>query len=155
MILPMETAVFLLVIGFVLLLSEMIIPGMVVGIIGTICLIAGVVLAYQRGGVTTGNYVLSGVSLAMIVGVILWVKFFPDSRLARPFISRSTSGKIGAEKPELLHHEGVAQSNLRPSGTALIDGRKIDVITAGEMIPRGAKIQVVATEGLRVVVRTI
>jgi membrane-bound serine protease (ClpP class) len=48
----------------------------------------------------------------------------------------------------------VAQSNLRPSGLALIDGKRIDVVTEGPMIERGTPVKVVAVEGMRVVVRS-
>jgi membrane-bound ClpP family serine protease len=36
---------------------------------------------------------------------------------------------------------------------ALIDGHRVDVVTEGGMIEKGAAIKVVATEGMRTVVR--
>jgi membrane-bound serine protease (ClpP class) len=81
------------------------------------------------------------------------MRFLPDSRLARRFISHQTIGNVDAEKPELLDKTGTALTTLRPSGTALIDGRRVDVVTEGSMIERGTPIRVVAIEGLRVVVR--
>jgi len=36
---------------------------------------------------------------------------------------------VGAAKPELLHQTGTALTALRPSGTALIDGKRVDVVT--------------------------
>lgn len=90
-----------------------------------------------------------------MICAILWVRFFPSSRLGQLFVARRTSGDLGVERPELVHREGVAITNLRPSGTAIIDGKRVDVVTEGGMIERGTPVRVVSVEGLRVVVRTI
>ena len=50
---------------------------------------------------------------------------------------------------------GVAYTQLRPSGTALINGKRVDVVTEGSLIEKGTAIRVVDTEGLRVVVRAL
>jgi membrane-bound serine protease (ClpP class) len=57
------------------------------------------------------------------------------------------------EKPELLNQTGSALTNLRPAGTAIINDRRVDVVTEGAMIERGTPVKVVAVEGMRVVVR--
>jgi membrane-bound serine protease (ClpP class) len=64
-------------------------------------------------------------------------------------------GALKVEKPELLDQVGVAQTNLRPSGMALIEGKRVDVVTEGPMIEKGTSVRVVAVEGLRVVVRAL
>ena len=84
-----------------------------------------------------------------------WFKFFPQSRLAKLFISQRTVGDIGTEKPELLHQTGTAFTSLRPSGTAVINGKRIDVVTEGPFVERGSPIKVVEVEGARVVVRAV
>ena len=50
---------------------------------------------------------------------------------------------------------GEALSDLRPGGYALIDGQRVDVITRGEVIPRGSQVQVIADEGYRRIVRRL
>ena len=75
--------------------------------------------------------------------------------MGRLFVSKRVVGNIDAQKPELLHQTGVAYTPLRPSGTALLDGKRIDVVTEGPFVERGAPIQVVAVEGVRVVVRPL
>ena len=145
----------LLVVGAILLILETILPGLVAGICGLCCLIAGVYFAYDRLGANTGNWVLLGVCIGLIIGTICWLKYFPNSRLARPLVSKKAIGDIGAEKPELLNQTGTAFTGLRPSGTALINGNRIDVVTEGALIEKGTPIKVVAIEGMRVVVRAI
>ena len=150
-----ELVITLIVVGAILLILETILPGLVAGGIGLVCVIAGVYFAYVRLGTEVGNYILMGVAVAFIIGTICWLKYFPNSRLARPLISRSAVGSIGTDKPELLNQVGTAYTNLRPSGTALLEGKRVDVVTEGALIEKGAAIKVVAIEGLRVVVRAI
>ena len=149
----MELIVTLLLVGVVLMILETILPGVIAGIIGFICLVAAVIIAYVRFGAQTGNLVLFGIMVAVIGGFLFWLKFFPGSSLARPFILKRVIGSIRAEQPELLGESGVAYTQLRPSGTALINGKRVDVVTEGSLIERGTAIKVVGIEGMRVVVR--
>lgn len=151
----MELVITLIVVGAILLFLETILPGLVAGIIGFCCLVAAVYFAYERQGVETGNWVLLGVAAGLIVGAVCWLRFFPNSRLAKPFISKNAIGEIGTDRPELLNQIGTAFTSLRPSGTALINGKRVDVVTEGTLIEKGTPIKVVAIEGLRVVVRAI
>lgn len=151
----MELVATLLIVGVILLLLETVLPGMIAGIIGLSCLLAGVVVAYSRFGTSGGNIALIGTVVVLGVGLLVWMKFFPESRLGRTIISESTVGNIDAEQPQLLHQTGTAFTNLRPSGTAVIDGRRVDVVTEGSMIAQGTPVRVVALEGIRVVVRAI
>ena len=151
----MATVVTLILVGTALLLLETVLPGMIAGIIGFACLVAGVVMAYLNFDNSTANIVLLVVVVGVIVGALVWFKFFPDSRFAKVFISERTVGEIGTDRPELLNQTGKALTPLRPSGTAIISGKRLDVVTEGPFIEQGTPIKVVAVEGMRVVVRTV
>jgi membrane-bound serine protease (ClpP class) len=151
----MELVIALLVAGAILLVLETFLPGMIAGILGFFCLVAAIVQAYASFGPQTGSYVLAAVVLGLMIGTAIWIKFFPQTRVARMFTSQQTVGEIGTERPELLNQIGSALTPLRPSGTALIGGRRIDVVTEGSLIDRNTPIKVVAVEGMRVVVRAL
>lgn len=151
----MELVITLLLAGGILLLLETVLPGMIAGLVGAGCVIAGIILGYVEFGAQAGTWILLGASAALAVGFCIWAKVFPDSRFGRALISKQVVGELGAEQPGLLHHSGTAFTQLRPSGTALIDGRRIDVVSEGALVERGTPIQVVAVEGLRVVVRAV
>lgn len=51
--------------------------------------------------------------------------------------------------------EGTAVTPLRPTGVALLNGNRTDVLTAGEPVDNGAQIRVVSVEGNRVVVAPV
>jgi membrane-bound serine protease (ClpP class) len=151
----MATVVTLILVGAALLLLETVLPGMIAGIIGLGCLVAGVSVAYVNFDSRTANFVLLAVVVGLTAGALCWFKFFPESRLGKMFISHGTVGGIGAEKPDLLCQTGTAVTPLRPSGAALIDGKRVDVVTEGPFIDRGTPVRVVAVEGMRVVVRAV
>ncbi len=143
----------LLVAGALLLMLETLLPGLVAGIAGVVCLVAAVYLGYAEQGVFVGNVVLALVLSGLVAGTFAWIKWFPDSRIAQRFISKGQIGLQNNERTDLLHQAGTALTNLRPSGAALINGQRVDVVTEGQMVEKGMEVRVVAIEGLRVVVR--
>lgn len=151
----MATVVTLVLVGLLLVALETVLPGLVAGITGMICLGAGVIMAYRDFGAAGGNATLATSGGLLVAGFFVWLRFFPDSPLGRRFVSQGTVGDIGTERPELLNQSGSALTPLRPSGTALIGGRRVDVVTEGSMVARGSPIRVVAVEGMRVVVRAL
>lgn len=151
----MAIVIGLLLAGLILLALETVLPGLVAGIVGLLCLGAGVLAAYREWGPLGGTTTLTAVIALLVVGFFVWLRFFPRSALGRRFVSEGQVGEIGTEQPELLQQTGTALTNLRPSGTAVINGRRVDVVTEGAMVPRGSSIRVIGVEGMRVVVRAI
>jgi len=134
---------------------ETVLPGLIAGIVGFICIAIGVVLAYLDLGVRTGNLVLLITLAGLVAGWALYLKYFPQSRAAKLIVSQRTIGNIDAEQTALLNQTGTALTNLRPSGMASINGHRVDVVTEGGMIEQGATVKVVAIEGMRTVVRAV
>jgi membrane-bound ClpP family serine protease len=151
----MNIIITLVLTGAILIFLETLLPGMVAGIIGFLCLVAAVFLGYRDFGIPTGTLLLGGILVGLVIAALFWLKFFPDSRIAKLFISRRSVGELGVANPDLLDRTGVAISQLRPSGAAYINGKRVDVVTEGTLIDQGASIRVVALEGIRVVVREI
>lgn len=148
-----DTVIILLIAGAILLLLETILPGMVAGIAGLICLGAAVYLSYKNFSAPVANFIAVCVVAGVVVGALAWIKYLPRSPFGRIFMSQQTVGNIGTERPELLHQAGVALSDLRPSGVASINGQRVDVVTEGAHVEQGTPVKVVAVEGMRVVVR--
>jgi membrane-bound serine protease (ClpP class) len=151
----MALIITLLILGAVLVFLETLLPGLVAGTIGFVLIMAAVVLGYRDLGFQGGNIILSIVLVGAVLGLWAWLKYFPDSRLARKFVSQGSVGDLGVERLELLNGTGTALTQLRPSGTAAINGERVDVVTEGGLIERGTAIKVVAVEGARIVVRAV
>lgn len=152
-----EWIVLLLVVGLVLVVVEVFLPSGLFGVAGGLCLIAAIAMTYSNYGVVAGTWLLGGVILATLIGLILWVKFFPKTPTGRRMMLSQTSGNVAPEEDfvALLHKRGVARSHLRPSGIAEIEGRRVDVVSEGGMIAPESGVQVVAVDGTKIVVRKV
>jgi membrane-bound serine protease (ClpP class) len=65
----------------------------------------------------------------------------------------SSEGFISSPlRSDLVGQEGVALTDLRPSGMAQVSGERIDVVTEGEYISAGRKVRVLRSEGYRLIV---
>ncbi len=104
----------------------------------------------------TGVYFLISVAVLAPVAGLIAFQLFPRSPLGRHFVARGLSfepQKSYDERDlEILGHTGVAEGPLRPAGIARIGGRRVDVVTRGELIDHGESIQVLEISGNRVVV---
>jgi len=147
--------IFLLVLGLAMVCLEVFIPGGVVGTLGAFALIGCVILAFTTQGTTFGLYWLSGVMVVTLFGLFLSIKFLPNSPAGRRlFLNSSESGYSAAETglPELMDKTGTALTDLRPAGMADIEDKRIDVVTGGEYLKKGAAVKIIRVEGNRVVV---
>ena len=149
----MELVIILLVAGTVLLMLETVLPGVIVGLCGLTCWMAAVAVAFQR--TENGPWVLLFVMAGGGIGTVLWFKYFPRTRYAQSLMLKNTIAGEPEADQSLLDQVGVAHSDLRPSGVATINDRRMDVLAEGGLIEAGTEIKVVEVTGLRVVVRAL
>ncbi len=143
---------------FLLFLEIAIIPGFgIAGISGTILLLVSLGLAFWK---LTKVWAI-GVTVFAVIGVgfliYFMVEILPQTKLGKKFILSETAPApedISAvdNTARFLGAEGVAVSNLRPSGIAKIADERVDVITDGDFIEKGTKIKVIKTTAGRVIV---
>ena len=172
-------AVLMVAVGLTLLALEVfVIPGF--GIAGTLGLVAtfgGIFLALvgDLHGVTEARLVtaagtLGGAVLLVGGGAVALVKWLPTSRHMDRMVLKDTVERLTpphedpyrawekdlpSEGDSLAGHRGVAVTDLRPVGTAEIDGTELHVVTRGSYVEKGTAIEVVEDLGNRKVVRPI
>ena len=94
--------------------------------------------------------------IAILVVIVVAIAVLSWKWLALHADERTEAGYIGTgEHDGLVGKEGVAFTPLRPSGTGVIDGRRVNVAADGEYIEKDSPIKVVEVEGNRVVVRKV
>lgn len=156
-------------IGVVLLLAEMfVIPGFgVAGISGLVlvvgslfaALVGNVGFAFPAAEALASAIITMAVTMVLLIALIFSLgRYLPQSErfnelILAPDLS-SVSGYVSADTVEsLAGRSGTALTTLRPSGTAMIDGERVDVIAVGEFIAAGTPVDVVRVRGSRVEVR--
>ncbi len=162
-----DIVLFLVGVGL-LLVEAFVIPGFgVAGVLGILCMMAGLFMALAGSWpfVTSDDiyrsiFTLAGSVALTITGAIVLTKFLPKTKLFSTFVlSEEQKRELGysshADHKELVGKEGIALTTLRPSGTALIDDERVDVVSDGGYIEANKPVRVVRIEGIRIIVREI
>ena len=149
----------LLIAGFVLVAIELVVPGFgAPGIAGIICLVAGVILttdSLEEGiFVTVVVIVVLGILMAVIMGLMHYRKF--KSPIILETEVRSENDYLEASDLNyLLGREGVATTDLRPSGKGNFDGIELDIISEGSYIKKGSRIVINKISANRLTVKAL
>jgi len=158
--------IIIFVLGLILLLIEIfVIPGFgIFGIIGIALMIAGLFLGLisdfpivDMNLISLAIIQLAFTFFATAIVIALLIKFLPKTNMFNKLILqekvKEKSGYAIKEKfIDLIGKEGIALTDLRPSGTALIDGKRIDVVTEGDYITHNTSIIVKSVEDSKIVV---
>ncbi len=159
----------LIAFGFVLIGVELFVPsGGAIAAIAAVSMIGGCVACWMES-VTWG--IISTVALIVLVplSVNFALKLLPHTPVGKGLIlggdedaeQEAAVAKARAEhelaeaRAALVGAEGTAATDLRPVGTALIDGTRIEVLAEGGLIDKGERLRVTAVEGNEVKVRRI
>ncbi len=150
--------------GLVLLgVEAFIIPGFgLVGIAGIILMIYAMftMLLPATPTVADINAALWGLTIAVIGGLFglgLLIKRMLRSKAWQKISLKQTetaqagySGSLGLE--DYVGKTGTALTFLRPAGTVLVEGSRLDVVTMGDFIEKDTEITIVRIDGNRIVV---
>ena len=154
----MEAIIFL-VLGIILVLAEVFIPGGIVGLLGIGCVVVSLFMTSQDIG-----HMAMSIGIAFLISIIATVILFRtigmEKGIFRHFIlNDKTSTELGyvstVTRLELIGLEGKAITPLRPSGSASFDDEQLDVVSEGRFIQREQLVKIVKVEGSRIVVREL
>lgn len=153
------TAVLTLFIAAVILVGvELLVPSGLLGVLGGLCLVAGVITAFVQLGGVGGS---TATAIALVIGAVtLYLEFvlLPKSRLARKFSMTDTVA--GRSQPDLadravIGRETLAVTTLAPSGFVELDGRRYEAFCQSGHVSAGARLRIVELDNFRLVVTQI
>lgn len=156
--------IILLVAGLVALGIEVfVIPGFgIAGVISLVLIGSSVFLALIGNLPTWGDVarasgviMTTGVAVTAIAYVLL--RLMPKTTRTRGiFLQTATDrgqGYISApERPDLVGAEGVAATDLHPSGTVIVGEERLDVVSDAGFVAKGTRVRVLRAEAYRLVV---
>ena len=155
MFIPIGLIIAALIAGCALISFECFIPGFgIAGISGALLCLFGIITLIPY----IGWYVVFVIMFIAII-VLTVIYFFAKSADSgwNPFVlSAKTSKEEGFsandDNTDLINKSGVAITDLRPSGIAEIDGKRVDVVTDGAFIKKETKVYVSDIQGRRIIV---
>ncbi|WP_432776727.1 nodulation protein NfeD [Brevibacillus gelatini] len=145
----------LFVVGILLMILEIFLPGGIVGAIGFISIVTGLVMAAYD---TQQGLASLGIAAAVTAFVtFLLIKRYGVRGLFGKFVlgdvQRNEEGYVAPkDQRDLAGKTGIALTPLRPAGVVKVEGKRVDAVSAGGFIDPGTAIVVVQVEGTRVVV---
>ena len=150
------------VLGIVLLVVEMFMPGFgIPGISGIVLLIASVVFTWMQYGEVAGLGVAVIVLAIGGLAITLSLRSASKGRLSRsPLMlkggqSREEGFVAMEDLSGFVGQTGLTTTVLRPAGNADFDGERLNVVSNGEFIPKGAKVIIKHVEGARILVEKV
>src|SRR3989339_368483 len=155
---PYFLPVFLQVIGILVVFTEIFIPSF-----GLLAAIALALFSYSLYLVfttlsSTAGLVFAGLDLVLVpVCVVFGMKILAKSPLSlRQELSKKQGVVSQAKELETyLHLKGVSITDLRPSGMAEINMKRLDVVTDGEYIEANIPVVVTGVTGNQIIVQRI
>ena len=145
--------------GIALIGLEMFIPGGIVGTVGVVTLVYAIIYVNK-----STYYIAFILVISLILAVILYYvnrnvfhkKLMLLDRLVLNDSISTEDGYVASEsRLELLGQKLIAYTDLRPAGVAVLENEKLDVVTDGDFVEKGNKIEVIRVEGMRIVVKKI
>lgn len=149
----------LFILGLVMLVLELFVPSFgILGLLGSASLVAGLIRAaysYSHATLSLGIAFAAATVVIIIVVVIFKERGIWNRFILKDSLTKDQGFVPVAEKLSLIGAKGNSITPLRPSGTAMIDGERVDVVTEGSFISANASVSVTKVEGGRIVVQEI
>ena len=143
-------------IGIALIFEEVFVPGGVLGTVGAIMVIWALTLMTD----TFIGLLLAILVSFTIIGIIIYIliKIIPKERMRNTLILSSSLNKdegyiSSKDLQSYTGKVGIAESTLRPTGKAKIEGRILDVVSEDKLIEKGKMVKVTYVDGTKVLVR--
>ena len=151
------STIFCLLLGMLLIVVEVFLPGFgLPGISGIALIGTGVVLVGMNFGAPMAVGVLL-VLIAVLAVLISWVlrQVVQGKTKSELFLKEKGKYELHEDMQVLVGKSGVTTSVLRPAGIGDFDGVRLNVVTEGSFIEKGAPIQIVRVDGSKIVVRAV
>jgi membrane-bound ClpP family serine protease len=146
----------LLFIGLALIVAELVfIPGTtLIGLLGLICIIAGIVVSYRHFGSDVGFYVLVGTG-AVTLGTLFYS--FRSRSWSKFSLKTAIDSRVNEGLTDTLQvgDTGIAMSTLRPFGKALFNQREYEVKTSGNYLEAGSEVKIIQISSNQIIVEPL
>ena len=154
----LSLTIILQLIGVIVIIAEIILPsGGILSVLAAGIFAYSLYVVFHDVSVAAGFVFVTADVIMIPILVIVGLKLLSKS----PVTLRTTLSSKGgvtsqpSELDEFLGMEGIAVTDLRPAGTAVINGKRVDVISRGEYLEKDSRIIVSSVTGNQIIVREI
>ena len=159
---PFIWPIVLLALGVVLIFLEIFVPsGGILSVFAACCIVASIVVAFKESFVA-GTLMLFCATVLVPVAIGSAVKWWPHTPLGKLILIKRPESEDDVlpdteeyHRDEMIGQDGVAKTDLLPSGDVRIEGRLYDAVSSGMVINKGQAVRVVDVNTQRLVVRPL
>ncbi|WP_022665764.1 NfeD family protein [Desulfospira joergensenii] len=150
--------VVLQVLGILVIVAEIFIPSMgLLSLLAAGLIFYSLFLAFNDISQAAGMVFVGADLILVPILIYVGIRALAASPLS---LQRKLSSREGviSQSPDLdawADKTGEAMTDLRPSGMALIEGKRLDVITDGEYVTAGTRIGVAGVKGNQIIVEKL
>jgi membrane-bound serine protease (ClpP class) len=151
--------IFFFLVGAGLIFIECFMPGIVCGVLGASFLVISAGLAIRDHPEWAVLIILTE-AVGTVTVIMLAFYLLPKTRMGRRMVLETAqhveSGWVSDMTNEtLLGTTGTVFTALRPAGTIMVRGQRVNAVSTGEFIEDGMAVRVVEVHGNRVVVEPV
>jgi membrane-bound ClpP family serine protease len=152
----MNAILLLFLVGVVLLAGEIFTPGLVLGVLGALAMIAGCALAFSQFGQAMGA--LATFAAVVLLGLTLYLEmvWLPKTRFGKKLVVHSTqhatSQPMPADAEIVMGKTAEAVTTLAPSGYVNVEGRRYEAFCQSGHAAKGAALRVIGLDNFRLIV---
>jgi membrane-bound serine protease (ClpP class) len=149
----------LIIIGIGLIIAEFFVPGGILGGIGVLSIIGALFFATDNI-FAMGMSVLVALIITITVAVILYKRVGLKKGVLRHIVlfdqETPDRGYVSVqERKHLIGLKGTTVTPLRPAGTGVFEGNRIDIVSVGNFIQANQMVEIIQVSGSRVVVKEL
>lgn len=147
--------IFIILVGLLLLILDfLVIPGIVISIVGVLCMVGGVVATFIQYGTTAGMICLLVTAVVVIGSIVLMMRSKTWRRLQLNTEIDSKMNEFDSTKIQ-VGATGKSISRLAPMGTGEFDGEVVEVTSTQEFIDVNQEIVITRIDGCKIYVKTL
>jgi membrane-bound ClpP family serine protease len=145
--------IILIVLGLILILLELFVtPGFVTGALGGAAWLFALYKIYTLYGSNSGHLALLGLLLLLIACIFVALK---SGIWNKASLKENIDGRVNLMPDVKVGDSGYTQSSLRPMGEVIINQKKIEATSMGELIESGAYVEIIKIENNKIYVKQI
>lgn len=153
---PLNLTILLQLAGVIVIIAEIIIPsGGLISLIAVGLFGYSLYVVFYEVSTAVGMIFVAADIILIPVLVIVGLKMLARSSMALRTELSSDQGVSSQDAglADYLNQSGQAISDLRPGGVALINGKRVDVVSTGDYIDKDSEIVVADVTGNQIIVK--
>lgn len=147
--------IILQLLGFLVIIIEIFVPTAgILAFVSTGLIGGSLYIVFTKASAMAGYLFVVTDLIVIPFGIFIGFKLLAKSPAALKKCLSQEEG-VQSQSPELALYmgmEGVTVTDLRPSGTAVIGGKRLDVVSRGEYLEKSSNIVVIAVTGNQIIV---